>query len=487
MKDGLIQVTDNNFDDILDSTFDILLVFCDKTIPKCINYRPPCVSAAAMLAKLEKPIYIGEVLVEHNPMLVDKFNVTSYPQFMNVYAFGRDPDKLSLTLSDIIIAKAAMGLDHQDLIEVKTMEQWNDLRQSISILTLGVFTTKECDEYDTFDHIAYGKRNGVFFYSFLPELREQFTSDSYAFVSYHHVDDDMAILFTGDVSNYDDVSDFIDRNELPLLINYDNREACMHSITHDQLSREVFNNPRIKNQLVFFLNSQDSEYPSMRSQCLQTARELQGRTSCLYAERRHSERLMRYFGVTPVPQNAFAVHVTQEKPFERKYLYEDAMVAGKLLEFVDRALRQDSALHRLYRSEQLPDSLSYRGGCGKVVQRTFERDVLDPNVDVMVLYEKSRCDECTEPEIAMNEFSEEYEETENLKFYRAFVDMNEFSHKSTRSDHYPVVRFYPRSQNGEKKTKWINYKGAITEQGLERFLRKFATVELPEPEDDDEL
>ena len=30
MKDGLIQVTDNNFDDIFDSTFDILLVFCDK-------------------------------------------------------------------------------------------------------------------------------------------------------------------------------------------------------------------------------------------------------------------------------------------------------------------------------------------------------------------------------------------------------------------------------------------------------------------------
>lgn len=108
---------------------------------------------------------------------------------------------------------------------------------------------------------------------------------------------------------------------------------------------------------------------------------------------------MRYFGVTPVPQNAFAVHVAQEKPFERKYLYDDAIVAGKLLDFVERALRQDSALHRLFRSEQLPDRLSYRGGCGvrvlegtegqKVVQRTFERDVLDPEVDVMVLYETS--------------------------------------------------------------------------------------------------
>ena len=32
MKDGLIQVTDDNLDDILDSTFDILIVFCDKVV-----------------------------------------------------------------------------------------------------------------------------------------------------------------------------------------------------------------------------------------------------------------------------------------------------------------------------------------------------------------------------------------------------------------------------------------------------------------------
>lgn len=106
-----------------------------------------------MLAGLEKPVYMGEVLVEKNPMLVEKFNVTNYPQFINVYSFGRDPDRLSLTLSDMyalyvcfivsVIAKAAMSHAHQELVEIKTMEQWNFFRQSISILTLGVFTTKE--------------------------------------------------------------------------------------------------------------------------------------------------------------------------------------------------------------------------------------------------------------------------------------------------------------------------------------------------------
>lgn len=36
-----------------------------------------------------------------------------------------------------------MSHAHQEIVEIKTMEQWNFFRQSISILTLGVFTTKE--------------------------------------------------------------------------------------------------------------------------------------------------------------------------------------------------------------------------------------------------------------------------------------------------------------------------------------------------------
>lgn len=42
----------------------------------------------------------------------------------------------------------------------------------------------------------------------------------------------MPIFFSGDISNYDDVSDFIDRNDLPLLINYSNRDACVLVFFH---------------------------------------------------------------------------------------------------------------------------------------------------------------------------------------------------------------------------------------------------------------
>ena len=89
-------------------------------------------------------------------------------------------------------------------------------------------------------------------------------------------------------------------------------------------------------------------------------------------------------------------------------------------------------------------------------------------------------------ELTFFSFSEDYEETENLAFYQAFVDRNEFTHKSTQITSFPAIRFYPRSPEG-KKHKWVNYHESMTTEGLERFLRKYATVELPEPEDDDDL
>ena len=32
MDNGIIQVTDSNIDDILDSTYEILLIFCEKVV-----------------------------------------------------------------------------------------------------------------------------------------------------------------------------------------------------------------------------------------------------------------------------------------------------------------------------------------------------------------------------------------------------------------------------------------------------------------------
>ncbi|KNB43513.1 protein disulfide-isomerase [Blastocystis sp. subtype 4] len=170
MEDGLVQVTDDNIDDILDSTYELLLVFCQRNLPKCLGYREPTTKAAKMLAHLDNPVYIGEVNMGTSFNVVERYNATEYPEYINVYSFGRDPEKLKFPISDISIAKAAMSHAHIEIVEIKTMKDWEFYSTSLSIIMIGIFDNNDSEEYETYDRLAYGKSNAVFFYSFLPEL-----------------------------------------------------------------------------------------------------------------------------------------------------------------------------------------------------------------------------------------------------------------------------------------------------------------------------
>lgn len=68
----------------------------------CIDHREPYVRAAQFLSKLEKPLYIGEVDPDMNFYLVDKYNVTEFPTFMCIYSFGREPEKLQISQTDVL-------------------------------------------------------------------------------------------------------------------------------------------------------------------------------------------------------------------------------------------------------------------------------------------------------------------------------------------------------------------------------------------------
>ena len=67
-------------------------------------------------------------------------------------------------------------------------------------------------------------------------------------------------------------------------------------------------------------------------------------------------------------------------------------------------------------------------------------------------------------DVIFRSFSEDYEDVENLRFFFAYPERNEFTHKSTEISTYPAIRFYPRPKNGGKKVKWINYREEMNEK-----------------------
>lgn len=130
------------------------MVACNvQNHPLCEGYRPHAIRAAQFLAKLETPLYFGEVDMVKSREITTRYNATERPQFIHIYSFGRDPEKIKIAHTDTYplrsriicrsIAKAVIERAHIKAIEIKTIEQWEIYSTSISIVILGLFTTTD--------------------------------------------------------------------------------------------------------------------------------------------------------------------------------------------------------------------------------------------------------------------------------------------------------------------------------------------------------
>ena len=67
----------------------------------CRDSRKGYVKAAKLISRLEKPLYLGEVDSNSETVLKERYNVTSYPTYMVIYSFGRDPETLTVSSTDV--------------------------------------------------------------------------------------------------------------------------------------------------------------------------------------------------------------------------------------------------------------------------------------------------------------------------------------------------------------------------------------------------
>lgn len=167
------------------------------------------------------------------------------------------------------------------------------------------------------------------------------------------------------MTNYDQMSDFVDMNELPLVIDYADKVVCANqSNDHFQTTREIFDSKVIKNQVVLFYNRQDSDYEDYLNEFFSLSKELLGDSYCVKAEIQTSKRLLYHLGVYDEVHHGFIIHVSlipavdvqnnkEGAGISRKYLFEGEMVVEEMHSFVNKAMRRDKSLKRIYVSERI--------------------------------------------------------------------------------------------------------------------------------------
>lgn len=105
------------------------------------------------------------------------------------------------------------------------------------------------------------------------------------------------------------MSDFIDMNELPLVIDYADKVVRIVDWFDRKTTREIFDSKIIQNQIILFYSISDPDYEDYLSEFYALSKELLGETYCVKAEIKKSKRLLYHLGVYDDVQHGFVIHV----------------------------------------------------------------------------------------------------------------------------------------------------------------------------------
>ena len=190
------------------------------------------------------------------------------------------------------------------------------------------------------------------------------------------------------------------------------------------------------------------------------------------------KRIAEYIGVKKADLPSIRIIDTRKEM--KKYIMEKEINEENIMEFI--AGWEKGTLKRHLKTQEEP--AEQKGPILEVVGKSFKKEVLDNDNDVMLVFYAPWCGHCKkllpEYEKAANKLKEK-----NPKLILAKMDATENEVESVEVTGFPTIKFYP----GNKKDKRpMDYSGDRTLEGILKYLKAncYNKVEIDEEEKKDE-
>eukprot|EP01022_Parablepharisma_sp_SALTPOND_P024442 TRINITY_DN5409_c5_g1_i1.p1 TRINITY_DN5409_c5_g1~~TRINITY_DN5409_c5_g1_i1.p1 ORF type:complete len:505 (+),score=83.00 TRINITY_DN5409_c5_g1_i1:527-2041(+) len=182
------------------------------------------------------------------------------------------------------------------------------------------------------------------------------------------------------------------------------------------------------------------------------------------------QRLVGYFGLEdkelPVVE---VVDTAGGQP--KRFRHKGNLNADELSAFLDEYRR--GKIEKFMKSEPVPTENP--GPVYKVVGKTFNSEVIDNDMDVMVKFYAEWCGHCKKLAPIYQTVAETLKSNNKLKLVDVDATKNDVEGLAIHS--FPTIYFYPAG----KKSSPVQYEGERTEEAITKFLQEKATnpIELP--------
>ena len=175
----------------------------------------------------------------------------------------------------------------------------------------------------------------------------------------------------------------------------------------------------------------------------------------------YGKRIAEYVGVKK--EDLPSVRILDTRKDLKKYIMEGNIDEQNILKFIEGWEKGSLKLHLKTQEEPKENN----GPIFDVVGKTFQKEVIDNDKDVMLVFYAPWCGHCKQLLPKYEEAAKKLKE-KNPKILLARMDATENEIESVHITGFPTIKFYP----GNKKDKApMDYNGERTTDGIINFLK----------------
>ena len=437
-ENSTIVLTDSSIDKAIDQFENLVIFFYAPWCGHCKIFEPEYQKASSILKK--ENIFLAKIDCSNNNLSSQKYKINGFPTiifFKNGMPYEFQGGRTGKELINWSRKKAGNLLQL-----IKTKEDLKQFKSDNDICL--VYFGNSTQDIKRFSDVSMIIEEYPFGLVNNSDLIKKNSKEG-TIVLYKHFDEKKVEL-----TNFNKIKliEFIKQNALPKVM-----------IFNDKSVQYIFQkkNPA----LVLFSSNETEKWNDYVNTMMQVSEAIKGKIILVMTDIKEgiASRLADYAGIKEKDMPLVAILDTRSD--FKKYKMKEEINYENIINFIKNW--EDNKLKRSLKSEKEPKNNN--GDVLIVVGKTFEKEVINNDKDVMVLFYAPWCNHC-------KEFMPKYEQAAkvlkgNDKLVLAKMDGSANEVETVSIKGFPTILFFPKN----KKENPVKYEGKRTTEDIIRFIK----------------
>ena len=447
LEKDVIILTDSTFDKAIEKYEYLLVLFYAPWCGHCKKFHPEYEKAATTLRK--ENLYLAKVDATVEKKLAEKFEIQGFPT-VKLFIKGHPIEYTGGRKESEVVnwMRKKSGPATKDL---KTVEEVEKFQKDNDVVLVYFGTNK--DDIQEFTNVARKNEDFPFAVVGNEDVIKKFTKPG-TVVLFKNFDERKQELTEVKEKALDE---FIEKYSAPKVMKFDEKAAQI-----------IFG--KALPAIMLYASEKSDKWGEYEKLMRSVSDKLNGKLKVVLTDIKEgmAARLAEYIGIKD--SDLPSVRIADTRADLKKYNMEGEINEKNILKFVEDW--ENNKLKPHLKSAEEPKE--NKGDVYVVVGKTFERDVINNDKDVMLLFYAPWCGHCKALHPKYEEVAKKLKE-KNPKLVLAKMDATENEVESVNITGFPTVKFYP----GNKKDKApIDYNGDRSVEDMIKFIKTNAATPI---------